>query len=105
VYLELYQQLAGRRDTWLSEVERLFAAASAVADEQEKKRRKDDRQERERLLLERQAEAERLAETEQRRAGEQSAAAKRYRRIAAIAAFVTAFALMFAGVAQTYARG
>jgi hypothetical protein len=61
VDLELYRQLAGRRDAWLSEVERRFAAASADADQREKKRRKDERDERERLLRERQAQNDRTS--------------------------------------------
>src|SRR5262249_41951166 len=80
--LDLYQQLVGRRDAWLSDLERRFAAASADADQKEEKRRKDELVERERLLLERKAEAERLAQSERVRAAEQSAAARRYRRIA-----------------------
>src|SRR5262249_42833465 len=102
VDLELYQPLADRRDAWLSDIERKFAAASFEADQKEKKRQKEDRDERERLLLERQAEAERLAETEKRRAAEQWAAAKRYRRIATMAGLVTAFALVSASVAGWY---
>ena len=116
VDLELYQQLAGRRDAWLSEVERRFAAASVDADEQEKKRRKEEGDERERLLLEREAEAERLAETEKERAAaaerltqnervrafEQREAAMRYRRIASAAAVVTAIALIAASVATWF---
>jgi len=123
VYLELYQKLASRRDAWLSAAERRFATSSAEADDQEKKRRKDEQDERERLLLEHKVEAERLAETEKQRsaaaerlaenekeraaaervrATEQTEAATRYRRIATIAALVTAFALISAAVASWY---
>jgi hypothetical protein len=79
VGLELYRQVAGRRDAWLSEVERRFVAASVDADQREKKRREDERAERERLLRERQAQAVRLAENERQRAAEQSAAAAKAR--------------------------
>src|SRR5215211_111151 len=67
VDLELYHELAGGRETWLSEVERRFVATSLDVDEEEKNRRKEERDERERHLLERKAEAERLAVTEQQR--------------------------------------
>src|SRR5215207_9483537 len=49
VDLELYHQLASRREAWLSEVERRFVATSVNADEEGKKRRKEERDERERL--------------------------------------------------------
>jgi WD40 repeat protein len=85
VYLDLYQQLAGRRDTWLSDVERRFVAASVDADEQHKKRQQEERDERERLAFE--------------RGREQLSAARRYRRIATVAALVAVLALTSAGVA------
>jgi energy-coupling factor transporter ATP-binding protein EcfA2 len=82
--LELYRQLAGRRDAWFSEVERRFVLASVDADRIEKQRRKDEQDERERLLKDR------------------SAAAARYGRIAALLALVTAFAVISAVIAIGY---
>jgi WD40 repeat protein len=82
--LELYQQLADRRVTWLSDIERRYVAASVDADLEEKKRRQDARDERERLLRER------------------SAAAIRYGRMGSVAAFVAILAFALAGVAFWY---
>src|SRR5215211_4949018 len=116
VYVELYEQLAGRRDAWLSELERRFTAASVDAEEREKKRRKDEQDERERLLVERKAEVEQMAQMEREReataeslvenermsAAEQTAAARRYLQFGMIAATFAVLALIFGGIAGWY---
>ena len=91
VDLELYGQIASRREAWLSEVESRFIQASVAAERVRAEHEQSQVAERERLLHER-------AETEKVRAQEQSEAARKARRLRNLALAVAAL-LLFASVA------